>query len=50
MIVIKIKTWKDWKKDFVNWAQAARRETCKEYVDYMESLEKDTVYKDISDV
>lgn len=50
MIVIKIKTWKDWKKDFIDWAQAARRETCKEYVDYMESLEKDTVYKDIVNI
>lgn len=25
MIVIKIKTWKDWKKDFLDWVQAPRR-------------------------
>ena len=33
MIVIKIKTWKDWKQDFLKWVQAPRRSTCKEYVD-----------------
>lgn len=29
MIIIKIKTWKDWKKGFIEWAKAARRKTCK---------------------
>lgn len=24
MIVIKIKTWKDWKQDFLKWVQAPR--------------------------
>ena len=43
MIVIKIKTWKDWKNDFIEWAKAARRKTCKEYVDYMESLSRQAV-------
>lgn len=38
MIIIKIKTWKDYKKDFINWVQAPRRKTCKEYVRYMESV------------
>ena len=35
MIVIKIKTWKDWKKDFIDWVKEPRRKTCKEYVNYM---------------
>ena len=30
MIVIKIKTWKDWKKDFIDWVKRPRRKTCKE--------------------
>lgn len=48
MITIRIKTWKDWKKDFLNWVKEPRRSTCKEYVDYMEALEKETVYKVIN--
>lgn len=49
MIVIKIKTWKDLKKDFLNWVQAPRRSTCKEFVDYMESLQNEALYKTIND-
>lgn len=49
MIVIKIKTWKEWKKDFLNWVQAPRRSTCKEFVDYMVSLQNETLYKTIND-
>lgn len=49
MIVIKIKTWKDWKKDFLDWVQAPRRSTCKEFVDYMEALQNQTLYKIIED-
>ena len=49
MIVIKIKTWKEWKNGFLNWVQAPRRSTCKEFVDYMVSLQKDTLYKTIND-
>lgn len=49
MIVIKIKTWKDWKKDFLDWVQAPRRSTCKEYVDYMEALQNQVLYKVIND-
>lgn len=45
MIVIKIKTWKDWKRDFLKWVQAPRRSTCKEYVDYMEALQNQVLYK-----
>lgn len=49
MIVIKIKTWKDWKADFINWVQAPRRKTCNEFVDYMEALQNQTLYKIIED-
>ena len=49
MITIKIKTWKDYKKDFINWVQAPRRRTCKEFVDYMEHLQNQTLYKTIND-
>lgn len=38
MIVIKIKTWKDWKKDFLDWVQEPRRKTCKDFVDYRVGL------------
>lgn len=50
MIVIKIKTWNDWKKDFIDWIKEPRRTTCKEYVDYMEALEKESLYKVINNV
>lgn len=49
MIVIKIKTWKDWKTDFINWVQTPRRKTCNEFVDYMEALQNQTLYKIIED-
>lgn len=50
MIVIKIKTWKDWKKDFIDWVREPRRKTCKEYVDYMEVLQKQTLYSIIEGI
>ena len=50
MIVIKIKTWKDWKKDFIDWVQASRRKTCKEYVNYMEDISYDAVEEVINNV
>lgn len=49
MIVIKIKTWKDWKKDFLDWVQEPRRKTCKDFVDYMEALQNRVLYKIIAD-
>lgn len=49
MIVMKIKEMKDWKKDFIDWVKEPRRKTCKEYVDYMEALQKQTLYKIIED-
>lgn len=45
MITIKIKTWKDWKKDFSDWVKEPGRKTCKEYVDYMEALQEQTLYQ-----
>ena len=38
MIIIKIKTWNDWKKDFIDFVKEPRRKTCKNYVWYMEEL------------
>ena len=49
MITIKIKTWKDWKKNFIDWVKEPGRKTCKEYVDYMEALQKQTLYQIIED-
>lgn len=43
MITIKIKTWKDYKKDFINWVQAPRRKTCKEFVNYMGNVSQKVV-------
>ena len=48
MIVIKIKTRKDRKKDFIDWVKEPRRRTCKEYVNYMEALERNTLHKVIN--
>lgn len=48
MIVIKIKTWKDWKKDFIDWVKEPRRSICKAYVNYMEALERETLHKVIN--
>lgn len=45
MIVIKIKTWKELKQEFLKWVQAPRRATCKEYVNYMMALQDRTVHK-----
>lgn len=50
MIVIKIKTWKDWKKDFIDCVQASRRKTFKEYVNYMEAISYDAVEEVINNV
>ena len=49
MIVIKIKTWKDWKKDYLDWVQAPRRRPCNDYVDYMDALQNQVLYKIIND-
>lgn len=49
MITIKIKTLKDWKKDFIDWVKEPRRKTCKDFVNYMEALQKQTLYKIIED-
>lgn len=49
MIIIKIKTWKDYKKDFINWMQAPRRKTCKEFVNYMGSVSQKVVDKRLAE-
>ena len=49
MIIIKIKTWKDWKKDFYDWVLAPRRRTCVEFVDYMETLQEQVLRDIIAD-
>lgn len=35
MIIIKIKTFSDYKKMFLDWVKEPRRKGCKEYIDYM---------------
>ena len=45
MIIIKIKTLKELKKDFIDWVQAPRRKTCKEYVNYMASVSQEVIEK-----
>lgn len=49
MITIKIKTWKDYKKDFIDWVQAPRRKTCKEYVNYMASVSQQVIDKRLAE-
>lgn len=49
MIIIKIKTWKDYKNDFINWVQAPRRKTCKEFVNYMGSVSQKVVDKRLAE-
>lgn len=43
MIVIKIKTWKDWKKDFLDWVKEPRKSISKSYVNYMETILRTTI-------
>lgn len=43
MIIIKIKTWKDWKKAFFDFVKEPRRKTCKNYVWHMEDLTEHAV-------
>lgn len=49
MIIIKIKTWKDYKKDFINWVQAPQRKTCEEFVNYMASVSQEVVDKRLAE-
>ena len=49
MITIRIKTWKDYKNDFINWAQAPRRKTCKEFVSYMASVSQQEIDKRLTE-
>ena len=38
MIIIKIKTWKDYKEQFLNWVKKPRKRICREYVDCVNSI------------
>lgn len=38
MIIIKIKTWKDYKTQFINWVKEPRQRRCKEYVNYVNQV------------
>lgn len=38
MIVIKIKTWEDYKEQFLDWVREPRKRRCKEYVDYVNAV------------
>lgn len=49
MIVIKIKTWKDWKKDFLEWVKAPRQKECKNYVYFLEGVCKTRMEKELED-
>ena len=47
MIVIHIKTWKDWKKQFLDWVKEPRQETCIEYVQYAKVQAEKKMVNDI---
>lgn len=38
MITIKIKTWKDYKAQFLDWVKEPRQRICKDYVDYVVAI------------
>lgn len=50
MITIEIKTWKDWKKSFIDWVKKPRRNTCKDYVGLMSVMEIHAVHVAINNV
>lgn len=50
MIVIKIKTWKDYKKDFPDWVKEPRKSISKSYVDYMEVVSREVVNRRLKNV
>lgn len=43
MIVIKIRTWKDYKKQFLDWLKEPRQEVCEQFVFMMEQTAQDKV-------
>ena len=45
MITIKIKTFKDYKNQFVEWVKEPRRELCKEFVSYSTGVAKELIDK-----
>ena len=49
MIIFKIKTWKDLKKDLFDFVKEPRRKTCKNYVWHMEELTEQAVCSTIEE-
>ena len=45
MIVIRIKTWKDRKKDFLDWVKEPRKAISESYVNYMNAVAQTTIEK-----
>ena len=43
MILIKIKTWKDYKKQIFDWLKEPRQEVCEQFVLMMEQTAQDKV-------
>lgn len=50
MIVIKIKTWKDYKKDFLEWVKAPRQSTCIEFVKFISDYADSCLYEHLGQV
>lgn len=47
MIIIKIKTWKDYKKQFLEWVKESRQEICIQYANYMKEIVEKNIIEDI---
>lgn len=47
MITIKIKTWKDYKQQFLDWVKAPRQNECIDYLEFFDAAAKDSILKDI---
>lgn len=47
MIIIKIKTWKDYKNQFLEWVKEPRQNTCIGYIQFMEGVVSSKNYDNI---
>ena len=47
MIIIKIKTWKDYKNQFLAWVKEPRQNTCIDYIQFMEEIVSSKNYDNI---
>lgn len=50
MIVIKIKTWSDYKKQFLDWVKEPRQQTCIGYVSVLDSVLQMNLVEDLSEL